>query len=444
MRTRPFVALSAAAALAVSTMLTACSGGSSASGGQQGDVKGTTLTYWASNQGTSLQNDKDVLTPELAKFQQQTGVKVNVEVIGWNDLYTRILTATTSGQAPDVLNIGNTWASSLQATGAFMDFNDQAFSDIGGKDRFLATSLTTGGATGKAPTSVPLYGLAYGLYYNKKMFADAGLKPPTTWQELETAAAKLTDPAKKVYGLSLAAGSYTENAHFAFIFGKQHGADLFNGTKADFTSDGIVNGVQQYLDLMQKDKAVNPSNAQYNNGNQSVADFANHKAAMVLNQNNANATLAANGMKPDEYGVVAIPAPSPLPSGGKDVASHVAGINVSIFKDSKHQAAAKQFVKFLTSKDEQELLDKKFAALPVVKDAALTFTSNKQQAQIFQDVLATKSAPLPLVANEGDMETVVGKALNGLFAQIATGKSVSADDIKKALSDAQDKLASGG
>ena len=31
---------------------------------------------------------------------------------------------------------------------------------------------------------MPYLGLVYGLYYNKKMFADAGLKPPTTWEEL--------------------------------------------------------------------------------------------------------------------------------------------------------------------------------------------------------------------------------------------------------------------
>jgi multiple sugar transport system substrate-binding protein len=78
------------------------------------------LTYWASNHGTSLENDKEVLTPELAKFPKETGIKVNLEVIGWNDLQKRIQTAVTSGQAPDVVNIGNTWATSLQATGAFL------------------------------------------------------------------------------------------------------------------------------------------------------------------------------------------------------------------------------------------------------------------------------------------------------------------------------------
>ena len=39
--------------------------------------------------------------------------------------------------------------------------------------------MDTGGAAGKDPTSVPLYGLAYGLYYNKAMFAAAGIQPPT-------------------------------------------------------------------------------------------------------------------------------------------------------------------------------------------------------------------------------------------------------------------------
>ena len=58
--------------------------------------------------GTSLANDKAVLTPLLNKFEKQTGIKVNLEVVGWNNLQTRINTAVTSGSGPDVVNIGNT------------------------------------------------------------------------------------------------------------------------------------------------------------------------------------------------------------------------------------------------------------------------------------------------------------------------------------------------
>jgi multiple sugar transport system substrate-binding protein len=421
----------------------ACGSSGSSSSGSSGSSK--TLTYWASNQGTSLQNDKDVLAPELAKFQKQTGIKVNLQVIGWPDLLNKILGATTSGQGPDVLNIGNTWAASLQATGAFMPFDAAALTAIGGQAKFVPASFATGGAVGKPPTSVPLYGLVYGLYYNKKMFAAAGLVPPTTWQMLVADAVKLTNPAKHQYGMVLEGGSYTESVHFAFIFGEQNGGQPFDSAgKPTFTSAGMVNGVKQYVDLLGKYKVVNPSDVQYKNGPEAPGDFATGKAAMLMSQNNADNTLQADGMKSSEYGVVAIPAPSPLPAGGQDVASFVAGINISIFQNSKNKAAALQFVKFMTSPAEQAILDKPYTALPVVKGGTVNFTDNKAEAAAFAQVLATKAVPLPRVAAESDYETNVGDAVNALLAQAATGKNVSSSDIKAALLDAQDKMAASG
>jgi len=429
--------------IAVSATAACGGGGTSTSSSSSGSSK--TLTYWASNQGTSLENDKVVLAPELAKFQQQTGVKVNLQVIGWPDLLNKILGATTSGQGPDVLNIGNTWAASLQATGAFMPFDSTALTAIGGQDKFVPTAFATGGALGKAPTSVPLYGLVYGLYYNKKMFADAGLKPPTTWQELQAAATKLTDPTKKQYGMVLEGGSYTESVHFAFIFGRQNGGQPFDSSgKATFTSDGMVNGVKQYVDLVGKDKVVNPSDVQYKNGPEAPGDFAKGKAAMLMSQNNADNTLQADGMKSTEYGVVPIPAPSPLPAAGKDVASFVAGINLSIFKNTKNQDAALKFVNFMTSPAEQAILDKPFTALPVIKGGTVNFTDNLAEANAFAQVLATKAEPLPLIPAESAFETNVGNAVNGLLAQAATGKDVSTSDIKAALQQAQDQMAAAG
>jgi len=424
------------------TATAACSGGGTSTSSSSGG--GKTLTYWASNQGTSLENDKAVLGPELAKFEKQTGVKVNLSVIGWPDLLNKILAATTSGQGPDVLNIGNTWASSLQATGAFMPFDAKALTAVGGQDKFVPASFATGGAAGKPVTSVPLYGLVYGLYYNKKMFADAGLKPPTTWAELQAAATKLTDPAKKQYGMVIEGGSYTESVHFAWIFGRQNGGQPFDAAgKPTFTSPGMVAGVKQYVDLLGKDKVVNPSNVQYKNGPEAPGDFAKGKAAMLMSQNNADNTLQADGMKSSEYGVVPIPSPSPLPAGGKDIASFVAGINLSIFKNTKNQDAALKFVKFLTSTEEQAILDKPFTALPVVKGGTVNFTDDKAEADAFALVLATKAEPLPLVPSESAFETNVGNAVNGLLAQAATGKDVTTADITKAMQEAQDKMATG-
>jgi len=421
------------------TATAACGGGGTSTSSSAGSSK--TLTYWASNQGTSLENDKAVLTPELKKFEQQTGVAVNLQVIGWPDLLNKILGATTSGQGPDVLNIGNTWAASLQATGAFMPFDAKALTAIGGQDKFLPTAFATGGAVGKPVTSVPLYGLVYGLYYNKKLFSAAGLQPPTTWQELQADAKKLTDPAKKQYGMVIEGGSYTESVHFAWIFGRQNGGQPFDAAgKPTFTSPGMVAGVKQYVDLVGKDKVVNPSNVQYKNGPEAPGDFAKGKAAMLMSQNNADNTLQADGMKSSEYGVVPIPSPSPLPAGGKDIASFVAGINLSIFKNTKNQDAALKFVKFMTSPEEQAILDKPFTALPIVKGGTVNFTDNKAEADAFAMVLATKAEPLPLIPAESAFETNVGNAVNGLLAQAATGKDVTTADIKTAMQEAQDKM----
>jgi multiple sugar transport system substrate-binding protein len=429
--TVPAIALGAAAC-------SSSGGSSSGSDTGSGGGSGTTLTYWASNQAPSLDKDKEVLTPVLAKFTQQTGIKVNLEVIGWNDLQTRIQTAITSNSGPDVLNIGNTWAASLQATGAFMPYDDAAMTAIGGKDKFVKTALATGGAPGQDPTSVPYLGLAYGLYYNKQMLKDKGINPPTTWEEMVAAAQKLTDTGKGTYGFALAAGSYTENVHFAFINGSQNGGEWFDSAgKPTFTSDANVQGVLRYLNLMQKDKVVNTSNAQYDNGTKAVNDFATKKVAMILNQNNADNSIQSNGMKSDEYGVV----PFPAPAGGQKIASFIAGINMSIFKNTKNKDAALQFVKFMTSPETQTTLGKPFSSLPVLNGATPVFTDNAEEAKTFSDIYANQSKPLPLVPGEDQFESTVGKAMNAMFAKIATGGTVSADDVKAALKDAQDQVA---
>lgn len=433
-----FRSLAAAAAIAAVALTASGCGNSGGSADAKDTAAATTLTYWASNQGTSLDNDKEVLTPELKKFEKQTGITVNLEVIGWNDLQTRIQTAITSGQAPDVLNIGNTWAASLQATGAFMPFDDSAMEAIGGADKFVKTALDTGGKPGEPVTSVPLYGLAYGLYYNKQMFKDAGLTPPTSWEEMVADAKKLTDPAKKVYGFSLAAGSYTENAHFAFINAAQNGGELFDPSgQPTFSSDGVVNGIHRYLDLMQKDKVVNINNAQYDNATKTVNDFATGKVAMILSQNNADNSIVANGMKDDAYGVVAFPAPQ----GAKQIATFPAGINLSIFKNTKNKDGALKFVKFMTSPETQKTLDKPYAALPVLNGAKPNFTDNAEEAKTFQDIYQNKSKPLPLVPAEDQFENTVGKAMNQMFAKIASGGNVSLADVKAAMKTADEQVA---
>lgn len=431
--------LAAAAALAATLPLAAaaCAGCSRSSAGAGDSSSPKTLTYWASNQGTSLESDKAILEPELRKFEQQTGIKVQLEVVPWSDLLNRILAATASGQGPDVLNIGNTWSASLQATGALLPFDDATFSKIGGKDRFLPSTLASAGAAGKAPAAVPLYSMGYVLYYNKKAFQAAGIeRPPATWDELLADGQKLTKDGK--YGLVIEGGSVAENVHHVFTLGQQHGTGFFDASgKATFDSPEAVAAIKQYVDFIAKDKIAARGNAEYAN-NQSVTDFATGKAAMLMWQS-AGAGLKSHGMNPEDYGVAPVPIPAGA-TGTRATTSMVAGINLAVFKNTKNLDGALQFVKFMTSDEEQKLLNKTYGTIPPVKAAQSDAAFATPELQALSSVLTTSAQPLPQVANESLFETLIGTAVKNLFAAAAAGKPVTDDTVKAELTKAQQQM----
>ncbi|MER5755470.1 sugar ABC transporter substrate-binding protein [Streptomyces sp. NPDC002088] len=425
-----------AVTMSLALAASACGGGSASGGGSNDSPK--TLTYWASNQGASIEVDKKVLQPELDKFEKQTGIKVKLEVVPWSDLLNRILAAATSGQGPDVLNIGNTWSASLQATGALLPWDAKNFEKIGGKDRFVGSALGSTGAQGKDPAAVPLYSMAYALYYNKKMFADAGIaKPPATWDELIADGKMLSKDGK--WGLGAEGSNPSENIHHAFVFAKQHGADFFTADgKPDFTSDGVVTAVKQYVDLMATDKIIAPGNAEYAQ-NQSVSDFAKGKNAMLLWQS-ASANLKSQGMSEDDYGIAPVPVQSGTPGAGTNVNSMVAGINLAVFKNTDNLDGATEFVKFMTSDAEQKVLNTAYSSIPPVAKAQADAAFNTSANAVLKDTLAGSAAALPQVADESQFETAVGTAIKDLFADAAAGRPVTADSVKAKLEKAQQQM----
>lgn len=433
---RRFTAV-ASGAVAVSLLVTAtaCGGGSSAGGSNKSPK---TLTYWASNQGPNIEADKKILEPELKKFEKRTGIKVKLEVVPWSDLLTRIMTATTSGQGPDVLNIGNTWSASLQSTGALLPWDEKNLAKIGGRDRFVDAALASTGAPGSDPAAVPLYSMSYALYYNKKMFADAGVqKPPATWDELVAAGKKLSKDGK--WALGAEGSNLSNNIHQVFVLGKQHGADFFDAEgRPDFTSDGAVAAVKQYVDFMAKDRIIAPGNAEYAQ-NQSLSDFAKDKTAMVLWQAAAS-TFKSQGMSDDEWGVAPVPVQSGAPGQGRNTNSMVAGINLAVFKNTKNLDGAVEFVKFMTSDEQQKHLCATYGSIPPVKAAQDDPAFDRPELKVLRDTLGSSAAALPQVPNESQFETVVGTAVKNLFAASAGGKPVTTESVKAELAKAQQQM----
>lgn len=434
-----WLAALAVGALSVGSM-TACS----ASGGS-GDAD--TITYWASNQAPTVEKDQEILKESIDRYTKETGIKVDLEVIPWSDLYNRILTAVSSGEGPDVLNIGNTWAVSLQSSGAFVPWEGDPLDAVGGQDRFVQSSFATGGAEGQAPTSIPLYGLAYSLYYNTAMFEAAGITtPPATWDEFVEDAKKLTidtdgDGTIDQWGVTMAGSSISNNSHQAFVRGLQNDGALYDSDgKPDFGNDGVVTGVKEWVDLMAVDKVVSPSDAESVNGSDMAATFADGKAAMFFDQA-PDANLAARDFT--DYAAAPVPMESADSTGLLGTQSHVAGINISVFENSDNKDAAIDFVKHLTSDEEQVYLNKAFSSLPVVTSAYDDPAFQSDTIKLKQVTLADHAQPMPLYPSEGQMETLVGTAIKNLLATAAQGGSVSEADVKSALEDANSQMSSG-
>lgn len=430
----------AAAALttALTAALTAGCGGGTSTDSEGGNDNPKELTYWASNQGANVEQDKRVLGPELEKFRKRTGIKVKLEVIPWSSLLDRILAATSSGQGPDVLNIGNTWSASLQKGGSLLPFGDRTFGKAAGrKGRFSPAALAATGAKGKAPAAVPLYSLTYALYYNKKQFTAAGIdKPPATWDELVADGKKLTGGGH--YGLAVEGGNPEENAHHAFVFGKQHGADFFDSAgKPTFDRPANVEAVKDYIDLLGHDHIAAEGNAEYAQ-NQSMRDFATGKAAMLLWQA-PRTTLLSHGMKPSEYGVAHVPFGTARPSSSRRVDSLVGGINLAVFKNTDNRDGALRFVRFLTSDKEQRTLNGRFGSVSPVR-AAQPASPRTPDEGVMRDVLAGSAAPLPQVPDESQFETLVGTAMKDLFADAAAGRKVTTAAVRARLHKAQQQM----
>ncbi|MYS40544.1 extracellular solute-binding protein, partial [Streptomyces sp. SID5998] len=188
-----------------------------------------------------------------------------------------------------------------------------------------------------------------------------------------------------------------------------------------------VAAVKQYVDLMAKDKVIPQGNAEYAQ-NQSVSDFAKGNTAMLLWQS-ASANLKNQGMSEDDYGIAPVPVQSGAPGTGAQVNSMVAGINMAVFKNTHNLDGATQFVKFMTSDDEQKILNKAYSTIPPVKGAQSDPAFDTPANAVLKNTLSTSAVALPQVAAESQFETTVGTAVKELFADAAAGRAVTTESV---------------
>ena len=124
----------------------------------------------------------------------------------------------------------------------------------------------------------------------------------------------------------------------------------------------------------------------------------------------------------------------------KATTSMVAGINLAVFKNTKNLDGALNFVKFMTSDEEQKTLNGTYGSLPPVKAAQSDAAFSTPELQTLAGVLQKSAAPLPQVPTESQFETLIGTAVKNLLASAAAGKPITEATVKDELSKAQQQM----
>ena len=143
---------------------------------------GSNTQEWFLGKGMDGTNFKD-------KFEKANpGIKLNLEVVSWNDVYTVVDTRIASGQAPDILNI-DVFAN--YANEGLLEPVEQYCPEKLYKDFF--PSFIEQSVIDDTVWAGPDLASARALYYNVDMMEEVGIEPPTTWAELEDAAQAIID-----------------------------------------------------------------------------------------------------------------------------------------------------------------------------------------------------------------------------------------------------------
>ncbi|MFJ5266159.1 ABC transporter substrate-binding protein [Streptomyces sp. NPDC088387] len=182
------VAVAATASLA---LLTSACTGSSESGASDDPNAKTTITFW---HGWSAPSEVEAVQANVDRFEKEHP-NIKVKVVGNinDDKLNQALRAGGSN-GPDVVSSFTTSnVGKFCSSGAFLDlkpFIEKSKLDL---EKIIPKPMLDYTQFEGTRCALPLLGDAYGLYYNKDAFEEAGIKaPPKTWSELAEVAKKLT------------------------------------------------------------------------------------------------------------------------------------------------------------------------------------------------------------------------------------------------------------
>jgi multiple sugar transport system substrate-binding protein len=285
----------------------------------------------------------------VVKDFQASHPKINVVVKSGQD-DSKMTQAIGGGQGPDVgLSYSTDIVGQFCSSGAWLDLAPYIARDKVSMDGFPQTVKQYTEFKGKR-CSMPVLADAYGLYYNKQLFADAGIAgPPKTLEEFAEDAKKLTK--RSADGTITTAGflpefGFYENtpSHLGPMVGAQWLKD--NGSSAiggDAAWPQLLQWQKSLVDWFGYDK-LEAFRAGLGDEYSDANAFQKGQVAMAIDGEYRIAF--AKDQSPDlQFGV----APMPTSTSERYGSGYVTGNVIGISKTAKNPEAAWELIKYLTT-----------------------------------------------------------------------------------------------
>lgn len=317
---RGIAATALVAALGVT--LAACGSDSGSGGGSKGsgELSGT-VTWW----DTSTVGSEDKVFKKVAEDFKKKHPKVTVKYVNvpFGEAQNKFKNAAQSGSgAPDVIRSEVAWTPEFADLGYLAPLDGTpALKDA---DDFLKQASASTQYKGKT-YAVPQVIDSMGIFYNKKIFKEAGVEVPKTIAELKTVSATIKQKTGKT-GLYLRGDD--PYWFLSFLYGE--GGDLVDAEKKSITIDNPagVKALATVKDLVDSKAAITDATNGWDN---MQASFKDGKVAMMINGPWAVADTFAG----KEFADKANLGIAPVPAGSAGQGAPQGGHNLAVYAGSR-------------------------------------------------------------------------------------------------------------
>lgn len=335
----------------------------------------TEVVMWGSWSGDQIAQ----LEEQIEEYNASQD-KYDVKYVMQQAMEEKVLTGITGGELPDLLMWDRYNTNVYASKGALASLDELVARDNVDLSQFYAPAVEEAtGADGKL-YGMPLYVDTRVLFYNKDMFAEAGVDADSikTWDDLEAAAIKLT---KRDGDKLVQAGFSLKDCGLYNLWSKQAGAELVNtdttpATTAFNSEEGL--SVLQFWDkLMNEDKV-------YEIGFEDSYGGDGFKAGVVAISYNGPWALSEYEEAGLNYGVI----PNPTGPNG-DKGAIMGGFSLAIPNGSKNVEGAWDFIKWWTTQPENQVNFSKISGwLPANIEAGKDpYFSEDEILKVFVEVL---------------------------------------------------------